>query len=193
MANLTSGNDLSGTQTSGPNTSSPHIGDTGAYGTYQGRSLSRSEYEQLPEADRMRVELVAEQLHVETSLRQAGEVEITKRVVEEQVLIPVTLRREEVVVTRREVNQPAEPATAGTLGTLFQDETIRVLLHREVAQVTKSVQVVEEIEIEKRAVSQQQTVSDTLRREEIDVQAGSGLSVQSTNAGTTGASGAISS
>jgi len=186
MADLTSGKDLTDTQASGSYTSEPHIRSTDSpgtdtYATYQGHNLSRSEYEQLPEADRLRVQLTAEQLHIETSVRQVGEVEISKRVIEEEVLIPVILRREEVVVTRREVDQPVEAATKDAH---FQNEMIRVLVHREVAQVTKSIRVVEEIEIEKRAVSQQQTISDTLRREEIDVRANADLRVQSTDTET---------
>lgn len=140
---------------------------TGAYGTYQGRNISRSEYDKLSEADRMRVQLIAETLHVNKDMRQTGEVEVSKHVVSEQVQVPVTLQHEEVVVTRRTVDQAVDATTAGKL---FQDETIKVPVHEEVAVVTKEARIAEEIEIEKRAVSQQQTVSDTVRHEELDVQ-----------------------
>lgn len=142
-------------------------GTAGAYGTYQGRDISRDEYDRLPEADRMRVQLIEETLRVNKDMRQAGEVAVSKHVVAEQVQVPVTLSHEEVVVTRRAVDTPVDAAMAGNA---FQDETIKVPVMEEVAVVTKEAHVAEEIEIQKRAVSEQQTITDTVRREELDVQ-----------------------
>jgi len=195
MADMTPGNNIPGVQTGGQTTAGTDtrgvtekladaltgnrtddktggqvtggaMSGTGAYGTYQGRQITRSEYDKMPEADRMRVQLVEETLHVDKDMKQTGEVAVSKHVVSEQVQVPVTLQHEEVVVTRRAVDQPVDAATANTL---FQDETIKVPVHEEVAVVTKQARVAEEIEIEKRAVSQQQTVSDTVRHEVLDV------------------------
>ena len=143
------------------------MGTTGAYGTYEGRNISRDEYERMAEADRMRVQLIEETLHVDKNMRQAGEVAVSKHVVSEQVQVPVTLQHEEVIVTRRAVDTPVDAATAANA---FQDETIRVPVQEEVAVVTKQAHVAEEIEIQKRAVSEQQTITDTVRHEELDVQ-----------------------
>ena len=150
------------------NTGSNAMGSTAgsAYGHLDGREITREQYEQMAEADRLRVQLIAEELHVGKDVRQSGEVEVSKHVVEEQVHVPVTLQTEEVVVTRHAVDQPAGTAAAGTA---FQDETIRVPVHEEVAHVTKEARVAEEIEIQKRAVTEQQTVGDTVRREEVVV------------------------
>ena len=122
--------------------------------------------------------LVEESLSVGKETRQTGEVEVSKHVVEEQVQVPVTLRHEEVVVTRHAVDRPV---AAGETA-IGQSEAIRVPVHEEVAQVTKEVRVAEEIEIEKRAVSQQEMVSDTVRREVVDVE-------QPTRTGTSNISG----
>lgn len=127
--------------------------------------------------------LVEESLSVGKETRQTGEVEVSKHVVEEQVQVPVTLRHEEVVVTRHAVDRPV---AAGETA-IGQSEVIRVPVHEEVAQVTKEVRVAEEIEIEKRAVSQQEMVSGTVRREVVDVE-------QPTRTGTsniTGTTGAV--
>jgi len=159
-------------------------GTTGATGTgTEMPRVSRSEYDQLNDQDRMRVQLVEEELHVDKATRQAGEVQVSTHVVEEQVQVPVTLQHEEVTITRHAVNQPVDPATAGQV---FQDQTIRVPVHEEVAQVTKTAHVAEEIEIEKRAVSEQRVVGDTVRREELDLQGGQ-QNVRTE--GTTGTSG----
>ncbi len=141
---------------------------TRPYGSYQGRQITRSEFDTLAEADRLKVQLLKEELHVGKESRQAGEVEISKRVVEEQVQVPVTLEREEVVIHRHAVG-----AEGGTLaaGQTIGDETITVPLREEFAQVTKDVRVAEEIEIEKRTIAEQKTVADTVRHEEIDTDA----------------------
>ena len=47
--------------------------------------VNRAEYDRLSDDDKTRVQLVEEQLHVNKEERQAGEVEISKRIVSEQV------------------------------------------------------------------------------------------------------------
>ena len=110
------------------------------------------------------VELAAEELHVEKMRQQAGEVEIHKEVVQEQVEIPVTLEHEEIVVTRRAVDGGAY---AGEIGA--DEEVVRIPVSEEVANVTKTAHVVEEVEVEKRVVTENQTVTGTVRHEELDM------------------------
>ncbi len=138
---------------------------TRPYGTYEGRSISRTDYNSLPENDRMKVQLVEEELHVDKEVRQIGEVQIGKRIVTEQVNVPVTLEREEVIIHRRDVS-------GGAAGTIGADQTIVVPISEEFAQVTKTAHVTGEVEIEKRMTSEQKTVSDTVRREELDLNEG---------------------
>ena len=110
------------------------------------------------------VQLAAEELHVDKMRQQAGEVEIHKEVVQEQVQIPVTLEHEEVVVTRRAVDGGAY---AGDIGA--EEEVVRIPVTEEVANVSKTAHVVEEVEVEKRVVTENQTVTGTVRHEELDV------------------------
>ncbi len=138
---------------------------TRPYGTYEGRSISRTDYNTMPENDRMRVQLVEEELHVDKEVRQIGEVEISKRVVSEQVSVPVTLEREEVIIHRTNV-------TGGAAGTIGADQTIVVPISEEFANVTKTAHVTGEVEVEKRMTSEQKTISDTVRREELEVNEG---------------------
>ncbi len=108
------------------------------------------------------VELAAEELHVNKTRQQAGEVEIHKEIVQEQVEILVTLEHEEVVITRRAVDGAANSANIGA-----DEEVVRIPVSEEVANVTKTAHVVEEVE--KRIVTENQTVSGTIRHEELDV------------------------
>ena len=115
----------------------------------------------------LKVELAEEQLHVDKTMQQAGEVEIHKEIVEEQVQVPVTLQHEEVVVTRRAVDRDLAPGESAT--DMDEGEVIRIPVSEEVANVTKTAHVVEEVEIDKRKVTDDQTVTGTVRREEIDI------------------------
>ena len=115
----------------------------------------------------LKVQLAEEQLHVDKTMRQAGEVEIHKEIVEEQVQVPVTLQHEEVVVTRHAVNRELAPGESVT--DMDEGEVIRIPVSEEVANVTKTARVVEEVEIDKRQVAENQTVTGTVRREEIDI------------------------
>ena len=140
---------------------------TRPYGTHEGRSVSRTDYNAMPENDRMRVQLMEEELHVDKQVRQIGEVEIGKRVVTEQVNVPVSLEHEEVIIHQTKVS--GGDAHGAVIG---DSQTIKVPLTEEVAQITKTTSVTGEVEIEKRVASEQKTISDTVRREELEVNKG---------------------
>jgi len=116
-------------------------------------------------SDTLRVPVVEETLTAQKSARQAGEVEIGKHVVEQQVNIPVEVSHEEVTVTRHAVDRPVNAGDQ----TLQDDQVIRVPISEETVQVQKHAHVTEEIEINKQRVSEQRNVSDTVRKEVVDV------------------------
>ncbi len=119
----------------------------------------------LTDRDTIRVPVMEEQLNVEKQAHQAGEVQVHKEVVTEQVNIPVEVSREEVVVTRHAVDRDLAPGET----TLGGDEVLRVPVMEETVTVTKTPHVVEEIEIGKTRTTEQQTVSDTVRKERVDI------------------------
>jgi len=116
--------------------------------------------------ERQRLRLHEEELQAQTRRERAGEVQVGKHVVEEQREFDVPVTHEEVEVRRVPVDRDAEAGEAA-----FRDdgETIRVPVTAESVEVTKTPRVVEEIEVSKRAVTGSQRVSDTVRREEADV------------------------
>ena len=153
----TPGNDVSGVQT-GSRVVDDYATTGGAAATGNRTNLTND--------DTTTVELAAEELHVDKTRQQAGEVEIHKEVVQEQVEIPVTLEHEEIVVTRHAVDRDLAP---GEMATDLGDEVVRIPVSEEVANVTKSARVVEEVEVGKRVVTENQTVTGTVRHEEIDI------------------------
>ena len=78
----------------------------------------------------------------------------------------MTLRDETVHVERR----PASRTMSGTEAeTAFQDRTIDVEEHDEEAVVTKEAQVTEEVVVSKDVEVHEETVQDTVRKTEVDV------------------------
>jgi len=115
-------------------------------------------------AGEVRVPVVEEQLQVGKREVDLGEVEIRRRVVEEEQSVPVTLRREEVTV--EQVGTPTRPLQPGE--DAFQEGTIRVPVRGEEAVVAKEAVVTGEVVVEKDVTNQQQQVADTVRRTEVD-------------------------
>ncbi|GBF07288.1 hypothetical protein DAERI_130118 [Deinococcus aerius] len=137
---------------------------TGTTGSYNYRDEDSS--------DRMfktpgRLQLLEERLSVNKERYLAGQVEIGKHVETRQETVNVPLQREEVVIERHPVTE-ARPVQ----GDVFADgasETVRVELEAERANVQKQAVVTEEVEVSKRTVTEQQTVTDTVGREVLDV------------------------
>jgi uncharacterized protein (TIGR02271 family) len=124
------------------------------------------------DADTMRVPVVEETVSVNKDVHQAGEVAVSKHVVEEQVNVPVQVVHEEVTVTRHAADRPLQPGEQ----VLGDDEVIRVPVMEETVNVNKQAHVAEEIEIRKHAVTEQQNVQETVRREVVDVDDSTGRS-----------------
>jgi len=117
--------------------------------------------------DQQRMRLHEEELQAQTRREQAGEVQVNKRVVTDNRELDVPVTHDEVEVRRVSVDRDA---TAGDAAFTDDGDTIRVPVTAESVEVTKQPRVVEEIEIAKRPVTETQTVRETVRREEADIQ-----------------------
>jgi len=113
----------------------------------------------------VRVPVAEERLNVGTREAELGEVQVRKTVSEEQQTVPVTLQREEVRV--REVNTPDRPLQPGD--DAFREGTIRVPVRGEEAVVAKEAVVTGEVVIDKTRTAEQRQVSDTVRKQRVDV------------------------
>jgi len=108
-----------------------------------------------------------EELRVGTTEREAGRVRLRKYVVEDEVTETVPVRREEVRVER-------EPITDANVddaldGPAISEEEHEVVLHEEDVVVDKRAVPKERVRLEKDAVVEDETVSETVRKEEIDM------------------------
>ncbi|SMB91519.1 PRC and DUF2382 domain-containing protein [Deinococcus hopiensis] len=114
-----------------------------------------------------RLQLLEERLLVNKERFRAGAVEIGKHVETHTETVNVPLLREEVVIERHAVTDARPVEGNVTLGAAT--ETVRVDLEAERANVSKQAFVTEEVEIGKRTVTEQQTVTETIGREVLDV------------------------
>lgn len=147
------------------------MGGASATNTYAGTTgtstASSSDYGAgtTGDSDRIRVPVHEEELRAERTATEAGEVRVGKHIVEEERQLDVPVTREEVQVRRVSTDRPA----TGSQDAFTDGDTIRVPVSAERVEVTKEPRVVEEIEISKRPVTETERVSETVRREEVDV------------------------
>ncbi len=103
-----------------------------------------------------------ERLAVDKHTEQAGNVRVGKRVVTEEQSVDVPVTREEVTINRRAVDRPATDET-------MADAAIDVPVYEERVRADKEARVVEELEVGKTATTGTERVSETVRREEFDM------------------------
>lgn len=115
----------------------------------------------------MTVPVIEEQLTVGKRAVEGGGARIHTRVTETPVSESVTLREENVTVSRSAVNRKL---TADELAMAFREGTINVTEHSEEAVVGKTARIVEEVTIGKQATERTETVTDTVRRTDVEVE-----------------------
>lgn len=108
-----------------------------------------------------------EQLRVGTQRVEAGKVRLRKYIVEEQVSRTVPVSHEEVRLER----EPITEANVGSAldGPAISEEEHEVVLHAERAVVAKEAVPVERVRLNVDTVTEQETVTDTVRKEQIEV------------------------
>jgi len=111
------------------------------------------------------IPLVEEQLRVGKRQVSGGRVKVRSYVVETPVSEQVSLRSERVDVERRPVDRPV---AAGD--DVFRERTIEAQASSEEAVVSKDVRVKEELVIKKDVQQRSETVSDTVRSSEVDIE-----------------------
>jgi len=113
------------------------------------------------------VPVVEEQLNVgKKQVDTGGGVRVNTRVEEKPVEAQVNLREENVRVERRSVDRPATEADFANAGS----GTVEVTEHKEVPVINKEARVVEEVVIDKEARNRTETVRDTVRKTDVDVE-----------------------
>ena len=116
-----------------------------------------------------RIRRYADDLEVDKVERQAGDVVVQKRVVEDTKTVEIPVRREEVHIERRAVSDGNGATGMADTSDAFTDERISVPVMEEDVEIRKVPRVAEEVVISKSAVEDTRRVDETVRREELDV------------------------
>ncbi len=111
------------------------------------------------------LELSEERLAVGKRMVNRGSTRIRRFVVETPVEQQVTLHDEKVVIERRPVSDARPVGTAD-----FSEKTVEMTESAEEAVVSKQAYVKEEINLRKQATERVETVRDTVRSEDIEVE-----------------------
>jgi uncharacterized protein (TIGR02271 family) len=112
------------------------------------------------------IPVMEENLEVSKRQVERGGARIRSRVIEKPVEANIRLREEHVVVNRRPVNRDVTDADINNL----QQGDIEITERAEVPVVNKQARVVEEIEVGKTVEEHEETIRDTVRRTDVDVQ-----------------------
>ncbi|WP_400190175.1 YsnF/AvaK domain-containing protein [Hymenobacter sp. B81] len=114
----------------------------------------------------MSAQVIEENLQVGKRVEQTGGARLRSRIVERPVEEHVRLREEHISVDRRPVNRPASEADFNT----FKEGEIEVIESAERAVVGKEARVVEEVTLGKEVTEREETIRDTVRKTEVDVE-----------------------
>jgi uncharacterized protein (TIGR02271 family) len=128
------------------------------------------------------IPVAEEELHVGKREVSHGRVRIRSHVIERPVQEQVTLSEERVAIERRPVEGSLHAGSIND-GDLFQERTIEMEERAEEAVVSKEARVVEEVVVRKEADQRTETISDTVRKTEVEVEDERGNTVSRT--GTT--------
>ena len=148
-------------------------GQTGA----QGYGMTGAQgYAATPAEATQRVNIIEENLQVGKRVEQTGGARIRSRIIERPVEEHVRLREEHVNVQRRDVDRPATEADFAA----FKEGEISVTEQAERAVVAKEARVVGEVSVNKNVTEREQTVRDTVRSTDVQVEQ-LGSTTRSTN------------
>jgi uncharacterized protein (TIGR02271 family) len=109
-----------------------------------------------------------EELRVGTARRESGRARLVKHVVTENVTQTVPVRREEVRIEREPITDANRDAA--TSGGDITEEEHEVVLHEEQVVVGKQAVPKERVRLDKDVVTDEQQVSETVRKEQIETE-----------------------
>ena len=116
------------------------------------------------EAQEVRVPLKEEEIETDTRVREAGRLQVTKRVKIEEKHFTVPVRHEEVHVERVAARGDVPVGDAS-----FGEETVSIPIREEEVEIRKRPVVREEVRVTKGTTERQREIREPVRREVADV------------------------
>ncbi len=150
-----------GQQTTGTSNAGQQTADTAT-----ARTVQNTPQQQNTITDNAVIPVIEEKLNVGKRTVETGGVNVKTNVTERQVEENVNLRNEEIHVDRRPADRDATEADLAAV----RDGNFTVTEEGEEAVVNKSARVVEEVVINKNVTENTETISDTVKRTDVDVE-----------------------
>lgn len=113
-----------------------------------------------------KIPIIEEELNVGKKEVETGGIAITSKIIETPVSEHVTLREEQVHVTRETVDRPASANDFET----FKEGKTELIETKEVPVVSKVATVVEEVSIQKEVAERHEVIKDTVRKTEVEIE-----------------------
>ena len=130
-------------------------------------NLTKNRREEVATSDNtMSIPIIEEEMQVGKKTVQTGGAYIKSRIVEKPVEETVNLQEERVFVERTPVDRLADTTDFDA----FKEGTIELKEHAEVPVVSKEARVVEEITVGKEVTERDETIHDTVRKTEVDIE-----------------------
>ena len=137
-------------------------GDVTAAGTGQGMLRDDAP----PVGQEGVLDVVQEEMNIGKRRLDKGGVRVVQRVSQKPVREVLRLHEEQAKVERRPVDRPATGAELGT----FKEGTLEVREMTEEPVVSKTARVVEEVRVGKDVREREETIEDSVRRKDVDVE-----------------------
>lgn len=136
---------------------------------YQGYNPTAAPYDRdQAENERATFKVMEEELKIGKRAVEGGGVRVHQHMSEKPVSEKVSLHQEKVVVNRRPVDRAATATEIDAFGKNDQDIQLRET--SEEAVVSKAARVVEEVDVGKQSSDRTQTINETVRRTDVDVE-----------------------
>ena len=150
--------------------------DRGAYGSYYSdeKDADLEDRGEARDEDELTVQRTEEELRAGTREREAGEVNVRKRVRTDREQVRVPKKREEVTVERVPVSEEEGKRMAAGAEIVEDEDEIRVPIIEEEVVVEKRQVVKEEVRLKKDVVEEEEVVEEDVRKEEVEVDEESG-------------------
>jgi uncharacterized protein (TIGR02271 family) len=129
-------------------------------------SISRGDYDNDDVNETNKLNVIREDIQIGKREVQTGGVRLRSRIVERPVEESLRLREERVTVERTPVDRLATPADLEN----FREGEVEMTERAEVADISKEARVVEEVSVAKEVNERKETVRETARDTEVDVE-----------------------
>jgi uncharacterized protein (TIGR02271 family) len=128
----------------------------------------------------MSIPVIEEELQVGKRAVERGGARIRSRIIEKPVEETLRLREEHIVVNRHPVNRAVTDADLQNV----QQGDINLTERAEEAVVSKNARVVEEVSVGKQVSEREETIRDTVKRTDVDIQETTGSTTRETDVNT---------